>query len=121
MLAGAFGVHLPPKQQHRACTRSIVPAKAACRGWRAHAEAGEQEQHVQREAAASLAVSGQQVLAYAELAVRNAAKRTRPVSKQENLGPRRIQRCGWGGGPPPLEVISQSLRQQRIAAEQAGM
>lgn len=69
---------------------------------------------------AALAVSGQQVQAYAALAAQTAARRVRPVSKQENLGPRHVRRCGWGGGPSPLEVLSHRLLQQQqhqLAAE----
>lgn len=62
-----------------------------------------------------IVVDGTAVQAYAELAARTAAKRMRPVSKQVNLGPRKVIRCGWGGqGPGPLESLARQQRAQDI-------
>jgi hypothetical protein len=65
---------------------------------------------VQEERLRGLAVSGEEVHAYAALAASTASQHVWPVSKQENLGPRRIERHGWGGGLPLLEALSRSLR-----------
>lgn len=69
---------------------------------------GMQGKHIE-----AVVVTGDQVTAYAALASGTAVKRMRPVSKQENLGPKRIARCGWGGGTSPLEALSIQLRNQR--------
>ena len=69
---------------------------------------GMQGKHIE-----AVVVTGDQVTAYAALALGTAVKKMRPVSKQENLGPKRIARCGWGGGTSPLEALSIQLRNQR--------
>ena len=60
----------------------------------------------------AVVVTGDQVAAYAALASGTALKKMQPVSKQKNLGPKRIERCGWGGGTSPLEALSIQLRYQ---------
>lgn len=60
----------------------------------------------------AIVVTGEQVASYAVLAAQTALRRMRPVSKQVNLGPKRVERCGWGGGTSPLEALSIQHRQQ---------
>lgn len=68
--------------------------------------------HMQGKEIEAVVVTGEQVAAYAALASDTALKNMRPVSKQENLGPKRIERCGWGAGGAPLENLSIQLRNQ---------
>lgn len=71
--------------------------------------------YLQEKMLPGIAVDGATVQAYADLAARTAAKRTRPVSKQVNLGPRKVIRCGWGGqGPGPLESLARQQRAKDI-------
>eukprot|EP00892_Ulva_mutabilis_P001106 jgi/Ulvmu1/10997/UM007_0177.1 len=70
---------------------------------------------VSEETIQTVAVSGAEVLAYAALAARTAAKRVRPASKQVNLGPRKVIRCGWNGeSPGPLELLAKQQRARAI-------
>lgn len=71
--------------------------------------------YVQATALQTIAISGATVQAYASLAAKTAVKRARPVSKQVNLGPRKVIRSGWGGqGPGPLELLAKEQRAQAI-------
>ena len=72
--------------------------------------------HVQAHRAEDCTVDTGDVLRYAATARNLAARRVRPTSKQENLGPRKVIRHGWGGiGPSPLELTAQQMRQRQSA------
>jgi hypothetical protein len=69
---------------------------------------------MQDAALGEVVVSGEEVCAFAERAARLCKRRQRPLSVEEDPGPCRVQRCGWGGrGPSPLAVVAAKWRQGR--------